>query len=117
MDFIDEEDRPLLGVRQVRDHVLWGGQGRAAGDLEADAQIAGNAHGEGGLSETGRTVEEDVPQRLAPFRRRIDRDFQPRVHFPLADHVLHVLRAQVAVLVVVLRGRLQNRFPCHKQTV
>ena len=51
------------------------------------------------------------------FDGRIDRDFQPRVHFPLSDHVLHVLRAQVAVLIVELRGRLQNGFPCHKHTV
>ena len=51
------------------------------------------------------------------FDGRIDGDFQPRVHFPLPDHVLHLLRTQVAVLVVELRRRLQDRFACHKSTV
>ena len=117
MDFVDEQHRPLLGVGQIGDHVLGGRQGRAAGDLEADAQVAGDAHGEGRLAQARRTVEEDVPQRFAPFRGRIDRDFQPRVHFPLPDHVLHPLRAQVAVLVLEFRRRLQDRFPWHKHTV
>ena len=67
MDFVDEQHRPLFGVGQIGDDVLGRRQGRAAGDLEADAQIAGNAHGEGGLSETGWTIEQNVPQRFPPL--------------------------------------------------
>ena len=113
VNLVDEQHRPLLGVGEIGNDVLGGGQRRAAGDLEADAQIAGNAHRKGGFSQARRPVEQDVAQRLAPFRGRIHRDFQPRVHFPLAHHVLHPLRAQIAVLVVNLDRLLENRFAGH----
>ena len=117
MDFVDEQHRSLFGVGQIGDDVLGGGQGRAAGNLETDAQIAGDAHGEGRFAQPGRTVKEDVSQRLPPFGGRIDGDFQPRIHFPLSDHVLHPLRAQIAVVVLEIQRRLQDRFPGHKVTV
>ena len=66
---------------------------------QADAQVAGNARGEGGLAQARRAVEEDMPQRFAPLGGRVDRDFQPGVHLPLPDHVLHPLRTEIAVLV------------------
>ena len=117
MNLVDEQHRPLFGVGQIGNHVFWGRQGRAAGDLEADAQVAGYAHGEGRLAQPRRAVEEDVSQRLPPFRGGIDGDLQPGIHFPLPDHVLHPLRAQVALLVLEFHRLLQDRFPCHKQTV
>ncbi len=40
-----------------------------------------------------------MPQRLAPLARGIDGDLQPCVDVALADHVLHPLGAQVAVVI------------------
>ena len=60
----------------------------------------GDAGGEGCLAQPRRAVQEDVAQRLAPFRRRIDGDAQPLVDVPLPDHVAHVLRAKIAIFVV-----------------
>ena len=57
------------------------------------------------LPRPGRTVEEDVPQRLAPLGGRVDGDLQPRVDLPLADHFPHPLRAEIAIFIVGRFGR------------
>ena len=113
MDFVDEQHRPLFGVGQIRDQVFGGGERCAAGDLEAHAQLARNADGESGLAQARRTVEKDVPQRLAAFRGGIDGDFDPRVHFPLPDHLPHPLGTQCAVFVFFGGGICQDRFAGH----
>ena len=46
MDFVDEQNRTLLGVREVRQQILRSGEGGTAGDLQRDAEIARNAGGE-----------------------------------------------------------------------
>ena len=86
-------------------------QHRAAGDLQAHAQIARNAGGEGRFAQAGRTVEQDVPQRLAALAGGIDRDFQPGVDLALADHVAHPLRTQIAVVFFLADfvGGFENR--------
>ena len=109
MDLVDEQHRAFLGVGQIGDQVFGGRQGRAAGDLKGYAQIARDAGGERRLAQSGRAVEQDVPQRLAPLPRGVDGDFQPRVHVALADHVLHPLRAQLAIVFRRRRSGLDQR--------
>ena len=110
MDFVDEQDRAFLGIGQIGNHILGGLQHRPAGDLQADAQVARNAGGERRLAQTGRTIEQDVPERLAALAGGIDRDLQPRVDLALSDHVLHPLRTQIAVVFFLsdLVGRFEN---------
>ena len=117
VDLVDEQHRPFVGVGQVGDQVLGGLQHGAAGDLQGHAQVAGNAGGKGGFAQPRRTVEEDVPQRVAPFAGRIDRDLQPREDLALADHVLHLLRAQQAVVVRGGHGAAYDRLAQLKPSV
>ncbi len=113
MDFIDEEDRTLFGIGEIGYQVLRGLEGGAAGDLDGHPEVAGNAHREGGLAQTGRTVKEDVPQRLPPNQRGVDGDLEPRVHLALPDHLFHPLRAEVVIVVRGGDGRSKEWFACH----
>ena len=108
VDLVDEQHRALGGVGEIGQQILGGSQGRAAGDLERGAEFPRDAGRERRLAEAGRPVEEDVAERLAPLPRRVDRDHEPLVHGPLADHLLHPLRPQRAVFRrgVVRRGTL-----------
>jgi len=99
MDLVDEQNRSLLGVGQVGHQVLGGLDGRTAGQLHAHAQFAGDAQRKGGFPQAGRSVKQDVTQRLAALAGGIDDDHQPLVDLALADHVGHALRPQVAVFV------------------
>ena len=90
VDFVDEQDRAFLGVREVGQQILGRGQRGAAGDLQGDAQIARDAGGESRFAQAGRTIEQDVAQRLFAFAGRIDGDRQPLGHLLLADHLVHV---------------------------
>ena len=109
VDFVDEQDRAFLGVGEVRQQVLRGGQGRAAGDLQRNAQIARDARGERRLAEAGRAIEQDVAQRLLALAGGVDGDRQPLGHLPLADHLVHVPRPQGDFVVAQLGERLARR--------
>jgi hypothetical protein len=113
MDLVDEQDGLLFEVRQVRDEVLGRFECRAAGGYQRDVELAGDAVGKGSLAQSRRAVEEDVPQRLPPLAGRIDDDVQPLDDLPLADHVAHPLRAQLAILVVAAGLAGQDRFAGH----
>ncbi len=99
VNFIDEQHRAFLGVGQVGDQVFGCLQHRPAGHLKRHAQIARNAGGKGGFAQTRRAIEQDMPQRVSALAGRVDRDFQPRIHVALSDHVPHVLRTQIAIVV------------------
>ena len=57
------------------------------GNLEIDAQLAGDAHREGRLAQARRAVEEHVPQRLAPLAGRVDGNLQPAFRHGNSHHV------------------------------
>ena len=105
MNFVDEENRPLLGVRQIRDDILRSAHCRAVGNLKINAQFARDAHGESRLSEAWGTVEKDVSQSLAALLRSFDGDRNAFVNFALTDHVKHARRTQRRVVL----GRVRQR--------
>ena len=94
VDLVDEEDRALLGVGEVGEQVLGRGERGAAGDLEADVQLAGDARGEGRLAEPRRAVEQHVPERLPAVGGRLDGDLDPLADVALADDVADPLGTQ-----------------------
>ena len=110
VDFVDEEHRALGDIREIRQQVLGGRQGRTAGDLQRGAKLARDASGECRLAEPRRTVEQDVAERVATLPRRIDGDLEPLVDGPLAHHVSHALRPQRAVFGRLFLGCLDARF-------
>ena len=93
MDLVDEEDRAFGGVGQEGHDVHLLVEGRAARDVELDAQLVVQDRGEGRLAQAGRPVEEDVGQRLAPFLGGGQADLEPLGDGTLADDFGEALRA------------------------
>ncbi len=92
MDLVDEQDRALRGVGQEGHDVHLLVEGRAAGDVELDAQLVVQDRGERRLAQSGWSVEEDVRQRLAPFPGGRQADLQPLGDGALADDLAQPLR-------------------------
>ena len=114
MDLVDEQNRPLARIRQVGDQVLGSLQRCSGRGLDLDVHFPRQTKGKRGLAQTGRSIEQDVPQGFLPFDRRIDGDHEPFVHFALADHFPHALRPQVSIAVIAGRGRgAKQCFACH----
>ncbi len=77
MDFVDEEDVARFEVRQQAGQVARLLDGRPAGALEAGAHGFGDDVGQRGLAQTGRSVEQDVVERLAALSGGLHGDFEP----------------------------------------
>ena len=97
MDLVDEEDRALRRVGQEGHDVHLLVEGRPARDVQLDPQLVVQDRGEGRLAQPGRTVEEDVGQRLAALLGRGQADRQPLGDGALADHLGQALRAELLV--------------------
>ena len=65
-----------------------------AGRPELGAELDRHDPREGGLAETGRTMEEHVIERLAPLPRGADEDVKILAQPRLPDHLVEILRAQ-----------------------
>jgi hypothetical protein len=114
MNFVDEENGPLLHVGEERQEVFGSFQGRSARHDQRNVQFSRQAGSKGRFPEARRPVEQDVPQRLAALAGRIDDDIQPFDHIPLAHHVLDALRAQAAIeFFIAVVGGGDYRFAGH----
>ena len=127
VNLINKQNRPFLGIGQIRDQILGCCQCGPTGDLKIDAKIPRDTGRKRSLSESRRAVKKNVAERLGALCGGIYRDFNPLIHLPLPDHVGHMLRAQVAVIVrrnfifrtrrsVIIRRKitLQNRLTGHE---
>ena len=94
MDLVDEEDVARAQVGERADEVarlLERGTGRRA---DVDAQLASDELGERRLSESRRTVEDRVVERLTPRERRVDGEPEVVLDLLLPDELLEPLRPQ-----------------------
>jgi hypothetical protein len=112
MDFVDEQDRAFLGIGEVGEQVLGGGEYGAAGDLQGDAQIARDTGGERGFAQARRTIEKNMPQRFLALAGGIDSDRQPLGHVSLPNHLVHVTRPKGDLVVTKLAERFARRSSC-----
>ena len=60
VDLVDEEDVALVQVGEDRRQIPLLVDGRAGGDPQVDASLPGDDHGEGGLAQSGRAVEQHM---------------------------------------------------------
>ena len=97
MDLVDKEDRAFGGVGQEGHDVHLLVEGRAARDVELDAQLVVQDGREGRLAEAGGPVEKNVGQRLAPFLGGGQADLQPLGDGSLADDLAKALGPQLLV--------------------
>ena len=108
MNFVDEQNRPFLGVGKIRHQIFGRHQRRPAGDLHRYAKFARNAGGKRRFAQARRAVEQNMPQRFAPLPGGIERNFQPFRHLALADHIPHPLRPQDAIVLLRHHSRCGN---------
>ena len=74
VDLVDEQDVALVEVGQDGGQVAGPLDGRAAGGVDGDAQLAGDDVGERRLAQAGRAVEQDVVGRLPALAGRLEQD-------------------------------------------
>ena len=101
MDFVDEEHGAVGGVGEIGEQVFGSGERRAGGDLQIGSQLARNDGRQRGLAQTGRTIEQQVAERLVPHLGGIERDLEPRDDFLLADDVGQKFGPQLVIVARV----------------
>ena len=93
VDLVDEQHAALFEVREEWQQVRRFGQCRAAGELHRGAHLVGQHRGEGGLAQTRRPIEQDVPQRFAHLLGTVHGNLQPLAYFHLPDDFTQQFRA------------------------
>src|SRR6185503_9654568 len=106
MDLVDEEDRPLLEVRQQPGQIAPPLEHRAGRLRHGHAHLGGKDRREGGLAETRRAVEEDVVERLAASARGLHRDPKLLAQRFLPDELVELLRTEARVEIPLAPQRL-----------
>src|SRR5690606_4313737 len=94
VDLVDEEDVALAQVREDADEIARLLEHRPRGRLDVHAQLARHQHGERGLAQAGRTVEERLVERLAPAERGLDGNPETVLDLGLANELGETLRPQ-----------------------
>ena len=94
VDLIDEQHVAGLQVGQDGGEVSGALDDGARGGAEADAELAGDDLGEGGLAEAGGAVEEDVVESLATGAGGLDEDAEVFAGGALADELVEGLGAE-----------------------
>ncbi len=109
MDLVDEEDVPLLKIRQDGGQVSGMGQDQAGGRADRHPHFSGDDVGDGGFPEAGRAVKNGMVQRLAALLRRVDTDSKRLLHPVLAHIVVQTLRAEGDIESAVLFSGLSGQ--------
>ena len=102
VNLVDEQHVALREIRHQRDQIARALDGRAAGDADVRPHLGGDDVGQRRLAQAGRTVEQDMIQRLASLARRLNVDIQAVLHRLLAHVFAQRFGAQAALLIVVL---------------
>ena len=103
MDLVDEQHRAFFGVGQIGNQILGGGSAAPLAICKLTPRSRGMQVAKVVLPRPGGPSNRICPSVSPRFLGGIDRDFQPRVDLALADHVAHPLRAQVAVVLGLVR--------------
>ncbi len=101
MDLVDEEHAARLQRRQERGDVALALERRPGGLHERHVELGGDDLRERGLAEPGRPGQQQVVERLAARRARLDRDRQLLAQRRLSHELVEPARAQRAVELVL----------------
>ena len=102
VDLIDEENGVLGYVGQDSGKVLWLVQSRGAGHADFGTHLIGHDCSQSGLSESRRTDEKHVVERLAPVAGCLDEDTEVILDLLLPLEVLEILGSQDVLLGIGL---------------
>jgi len=94
VDFVDEEDVAGLEAGEERGEVTGTLDGGAGSDADRNAHFGGDDHGEGGLAEARRAVEEEVVEWLAASFGGLDGDLEAFFDALLAGVLVQVTWAE-----------------------
>src|SRR5690606_26172597 len=103
VDLVDEEDVALFEVRQDGGQVARSLQRRSRGEPQVGPHLGGHDPGQGGLTQPGRTREEDVVEGSSLAAGGIDRDPEPFLDLLLADELVETMRSECDLDFVVHR--------------
>ena len=120
MNFVDEEHVVGLEVREDGREVARALENRSRGLAQMHAHFVGDDVCERGLSEPGRSEEEQMVERFAALARRTDEDVELFAHGLLAHVLGKMRRAQGAVdvfFVGALRGGIDDAFVHDKHSL
>ena len=87
MNFVDEEHIPGVQVAEDRGQVAGSFDGRAAGDADVLSHLRRDDAGEGCFAQTGRTVEQNMVQRVMAGKGGLDINIEALFDRLLADIV------------------------------
>ena len=97
VDFVDEQHVSCFQRGQQAGQVSGLVQNRPGTHLHIYTQLVGNNMGQGGLSQTGRAVEEHMIQGFAPHFGSLYIDAQIGDDFPLSGEIFQLLRSDNSV--------------------
>src|SRR5208282_805899 len=106
MHFINEKHLPVTEIGEDRGQVALDLQRGAGSLLEGGAELVGDDVGQRSFAEAGRSVEQDVVERLTARLGRLDGDVEILFYLVLADEFLQTLRAKLELKrrIVLNRG-------------
>src|SRR5689334_10301560 len=97
MNFIEKKDLADFDGGENGSQVTLALQQRARAGFDSDAQLAGDNLRERSFPEAGRTVEQDMIERIAAAARRLDGDQDVFLNATLTDEIDHALGAHTCV--------------------
>src|SRR5690349_6653655 len=102
MNLIDEEDRAFFEICQDRGEVAGPLDGGAGGGAHRRVHLVAADEAQGCLAEAGRSVKEDMVERVAAGARGVDRDLKVLLQPRLPDELAETLGTQGKLAIVVL---------------
>ena len=109
VDLVDEQHVALLQIGQEGGEITGADQDGPGGDPQADPHLGGHDPGQRGLAQTGRSGEQQVVDRLAPLRGRLEDDLEVLGQLALADELGQRAGSQAGVLGLLGRCRPADR--------
>src|SRR5215212_4891063 len=113
VNLVDEEDFPLLKIRQDGREVAAALDCGGAHTLQGRVHLRRDDLRERRLAEARRAEEEHVVERLAPRLGRAQEDFEVRRYLRLPDVLFERARAQTGFDELVFRGRRARNLARH----
>ena len=105
MNLVYKEDVVLRQIGEQRGQIAGLLNGGAGGDADIDPHLVGNDAAEGGFTQAGRAVKQNVVQGLAPHFGGLDKDLQVALGLLLPDILPQGLGAQGTLVLVIPRQR------------
>src|SRR5690625_1160907 len=94
MDFVDKQHIARLEICKNRNEIALSLDGRTARDAQVDAHLGGNNLRQRGFTETRRTVQQHVIERLTTIQRRSNEDAEVVLYALLTDILVQGARPQ-----------------------